>query len=93
MIGRTRAELLHWARRKPRLWWYTKESRQRLPDDPPDWRSSRLPWFAGDEYGRKTLVLPIPFSGEVVWAFWTWTDEDCDESRRQTWEMEQDDNA
>lgn len=48
----------------------------------------RLPWFGGDEYGRKTLVIPIPFHGDFHWAFWTWTGKEDDAAREQTWEHE-----
>lgn len=47
-----------------------------------------LPYFGGDEYGRRTIVLPIPFGGYLVWAFWTCSCAFCDEVRAQTEEAE-----
>ena len=79
--------LLKAARREPRWWYYNRASR-RDPDDP-TWRSPWWPSFSGDEYGRKTIVLPIPFHGEWVFAFWTWKGEEDDASRLQTYTCEQ----
>jgi hypothetical protein len=74
---------LKWARSQNRFWYYDRASRQPTADDP-TWRSRRWPWFGGDEYGRKTIVIPIPFHGEFVWAFWTWKGVEDDEMRQQT---------
>jgi hypothetical protein len=43
-----------------------------------------MPYFASDEYGRRTIVLPVPFSGYVVIAFWTCHCVDCEGAREQT---------
>lgn len=84
--------LLKWARSQKRFWYYDRASRQ--PDaDEPDWRSPRLPWFGGDEYGRKTIVIPIPFHGALVWAFWTWKGAEDNEMRTQEWDLEIKDKA
>lgn len=76
-----------WARSMKRVWYYDRASRQPTAEDP-TWRSSPWPWFGDDEYGRKTIVLPIPFHGQLVWAFWTWTDKEADEVREQTMQEE-----
>ena len=78
---------LKWARSQKRFWYFDRASRQPTAEDP-DWRSRWWPWFGSDEYGRKNLVFPIPFHGEIVWAFWTWKDEESNEMRDQTWEHE-----
>lgn len=76
-------ELRKAARRESRWWYYDRASRRDSND--PTWRSRWWPWFGNEEYGRKTVVLPIPFHGEVVFAFWTWTDAEADEIRRSTY--------
>lgn len=34
-----------------------------------DWKP--LPWFGGDEWCRRTLVLPIPLLGSLIVPLWT----------------------
>lgn len=65
-----------------RFWTYTRESW--MPEY--RWR----PYQGADEYGRRTLVLPIPFGGYLVVAYWTCHCFDCTEMREQTarWEAE-----
>lgn len=55
--------------RKSRFWTYTRES-----TDP---KHRWIPWLGSDEWGRRTLVLPIPFAGYLVTALW-WSA--CDEA-------------
>lgn len=38
-----------------------------------------------DEYGRRTLCVPLPRHRAIVWAFWTCTCEDCHAMREQTY--------
>lgn len=40
--------------------------------------------LGSDEYGRRTIVAPIPFAGYVVVAFWTCRCWFCEASRAQT---------
>lgn len=63
---------------RDRYWWYPKGQ----------W-SGRLPSLGGDEWGRRTLVLPLYFKTLVV-ALWTCWCDDCCLVRRQTaqWEKE-----
>lgn len=46
--------------------------------------AGRLPSLGGDEYGRRTLVLPIPFGPVLVIAYRTCRCAECDEVREQT---------
>lgn len=48
--------------------------------------SGHLPMLGGDEYGRRTLVLPIPFGPTVVVALYTCHCEDCEYMRAQMME-------
>jgi len=45
--------------RRPRLWKYDRRS----------W-SGVLPSIGGDEWGRLTIVVPLPFGPVVVFALW-----------------------
>lgn len=74
--------LLKWARSQGRLWYHKRATWVGLPGE--DFKRKRLPWFGNDEYGRKTIVLPIPFHGNLVWAFWTWKGKDDDHVRKET---------
>ncbi len=58
-----------------RFWTYSREGWT------PDHRF--LPYLGSDEYGRRTLVLPIPFSGYLVIAYRTCRCSDCDTVRAQ----------
>lgn len=75
-----------WARSKKRFWYNKRADCIARPGE--DFQRKRLPWFGGDEYGRKTLVIPIPFHGDFNWAFWTWTGAEDHEMREQTWKSE-----
>jgi hypothetical protein len=53
------------------------------------WWFSRARWWlpalSSDEYGRRTLVLPlVPGLLVLVIALWTCKCDDCERSRRQT---------
>lgn len=61
------------ARRRPRYWFYGRG----------EWGHWR-PTFGSDEYGRKTLAIPLGFGCAFIWAFWTWTDTDANQMRQQT---------
>lgn len=60
-----------------RLWTYSRDEWQ------PEHRW--LLYWGGDEYGRKTIVLPIPFAGYLVWAYRTCHCRWCVVARLQTW--------
>lgn len=56
------------------------------------WREPLGGWLAprwsvrwtGDEFGRRTLAVPVPFIGWVVWAYRRCGCVDCQETRRLT---------
>lgn len=52
-----------------RFWKYSRESWEPL--------FRWFPYFGGDEWGRKTIVLPIPFSGYLVFAYRSCHCEEC----------------
>lgn len=56
-----------------RVWFYERGQ----------WKGKR-PRLSSDEYGRRTLVLPIPFGPTAIIALYTCRCADCDESREQT---------
>jgi hypothetical protein len=66
-----------------RFWTYSRES----------WTPKHrwLPYRGSDEYGRLTIVLPIPFNGYLVVAYRTCHCSDCDLAREQTaqWKAEE----
>lgn len=66
--------------RPGRFWTYSREGWS--PDH--RWR----PYRGGDEWGRNTVVLPIPFGGYLVIAYRTCKCLDCDEMREQTATLE-----
>lgn len=53
---------------RPRFWTYRRDRW----DPPHRW----LPYLGSDEWHRRTVVLPIPFSGYLVIALWRFTCED-----------------
>lgn len=61
----------------------------------PRWWNWVLPKQGGDEYGRRTWVVHVPFVGFVVWAYRTCSCPDCDLARAQTaqWEREEREGA
>ena len=75
------AWLLAWARKQNRFWSYSEDNWQ--PKYP------LLPYFGGDEYGRRTVVLWVGPRRWVVWAFWACTDDFCSAIREQTYREEQ----
>lgn len=56
----------------------------------PEWWYYIFPYRGEDEYGRRTLVIPIHPFGFLVWAFRTCYCPECSEIREQTarWEAE-----
>lgn len=48
----------------------------------------RWPSLGSDEYGRRTLVLPLPRERALVWAYWTCRCSDCDDARTQAEQAE-----
>lgn len=68
-----------------RFWTYSRD----------EWEPKRrwLPSIGGDEYGRRTLVVAIPFSGYLVWAYRTCHCNECTFVRMQTWRWDRDDFA
>lgn len=67
------------------FWWYHDTNWT-------GWKHFFLPWMGGDEFGRRTVVLPIHPFGWAIVALWTCYCEDCTEVREQTarWEREND---
>ena len=59
-----------------RLWTYSRD----IWDPPYRW----VPYRGSDEYGRLTIVLPIPLGGYLVWAYRTCHCDFCNDSRAQT---------
>ena len=57
----------------------------------PEWWFYLLPYRGGDEYGRRTWVIPAHPFGWLVWAWRTCYCEDCVTVRAQTamWEREE----
>ena len=62
----------------------------------------RTPWYrylipqvdTTDEYGRRTIVVHVPFVGFVVWAYKTCHCEDCEQLRSEGyWREELNDAA
>lgn len=51
------------------------------------WRTLLPVWSAGDEYGRRTLVLGWTLTGRMIIALWICGCIECFESRQQTAEM------
>ena len=50
----------------------------------PEWYRYIFPDFRGnDEYGRRTMVIHVPFVGFLVWAYWTCHCEDCEAVREE----------
>jgi len=66
----------------PRFWSYPRDRWE------PKYRW--VPYRGADEYGRLTIVVPIPFGGYLVWAFWTCRCAECDDERAQTAEAQED---
>lgn len=62
-----------------RFWWYPRG--EWLPNH---WWRYLVPERGGDEYGRRTLVIPFMPFGWLVWAFRTCKCPDCVETRAQT---------
>lgn len=55
------------------------------------WYHYLIPEFGlNDEFGRRTVVVHVPFAGFLVWAFWTCRCEDCaqlrDEQQEGAWD-------
>lgn len=67
-----------------RFWFYWYTSWQ------PQWYHYFIPYFASDEYGRRTIVWPIHPFGWVVIPYRVCICDDCENVRIQTarWEME-----
>jgi len=65
--------------------------RYRYRDTHPSWWRYLLPWRGGDEWGRRTWVIPVHPFGWLVWAWRTCHCEDCTAVREQTarWEAEE----
>jgi len=65
-----------------RIWYHGYNSWQ------PNWYFYLLPYRGGDEYGRRTLTIPIHPAGFFTIAYWTCKCEECDAMRAQTerWE-------
>lgn len=61
-----------------RFWWYS------YADWDPHWIRYLIPEIGGDEWGRNTLVVHVPFCGFLVWAYRTCYCDDCVETREQT---------
>ena len=68
-----------------RAWTYAREEW----DPPKRW----LPYRGGDEHGRRTIVLPIPFGGYAVVAYRTCHCRDCVVTRLQTYYSERSDDC
>lgn len=58
-----------------RVWYYPKGGWYDYPAFP-RWRRW-VPEMHEDEYGRRTLVLPVPLAGNVVFALWKCKDPEC----------------
>lgn len=71
-----------------RFWWY------RYNGWTPVWWQYVVPGFGSDEYGRRTLVVHVPFAGFLVWAYKECHCEDCVWTREhvdpETWEVRDD---
>jgi hypothetical protein len=50
------------------------------------WYHYLIPEFGSDEFGRRTIVVHIPFAGFLVWAFQTCRCEDCEAVRQENQE-------
>lgn len=61
-----------------RLWW------EGYRDWQPHWIHYIWPERGADEFGRRTVVFPVPGFGWLVWAYRTCHCEDCDDLRAQT---------
>jgi hypothetical protein len=61
-----------------RFWWY------RYRNWTPRWWEWALPGRGGDEFGRRTLIIHVPFKGFLVWAYRTCHCADCVEARTLT---------
>lgn len=44
-----------------------------------------VPYLGNDEWGWKTLVLPVPFGGYLVLAFWKCRCDMCGWNRENVW--------
>lgn len=55
----------------------------------PVWWQYILPARGGDEYGRRTLVIPVHPFGFLVWAYWTCWCPDCIDMRIATAQREE----
>lgn len=56
--------------------------------DPAWWHKLGVPYLAGDEWGRRTIVWGVGFLGYVVWAWRTCWCQECHAAREQTYRFE-----
>lgn len=54
-------------------------------DPSPWWRRWGVPFWGGDEWGRRTVVVGFGFLGYLVWAYRTCWCRDCHDVRGQTY--------
>ena len=63
-----------------RVWTYRKDQW-----DPAWYHKLGVPFLGGDEWGRRTIVVGLWFTGALVWAWRTCWCQDCHEVREQTY--------
>lgn len=64
-----------------RFWTYTRDGW-----DPRWWHKAGWPYFGGDEWGRRTVVIGLWCVGYLVVALWTCWCVDCHLGRAQTYD-------
>lgn len=67
--------------RPRRFWTYAKDKW-----DPEWWHKIGLPYFGGDEWGRRTIVIGLAGIGYVCMALWTCWCQECHFGRSQTYQ-------
>lgn len=69
--------------------------RSRIWGYKPQWYFQRFSptWLSSDEYGRRTFVIGWCVTGQLVIAFCTCFCEYCDESRRQTFQFDKEEQV
>jgi thiol-disulfide isomerase/thioredoxin len=74
-------ELVEFPRTR-RFWTYPRSEW-----DPEWWHKAGVPYFGGDEWGRRTIVVGFWFVGYLVWAWRTCWCPECHEMREQTYRL------